>query len=387
MNSNIMDVFVEKNAYWQPYLGKDKKVYVSALAMTALYYNGNMAGATTTLPYVYAQESYKAATAWSQAANQDQSACAETVKATQLNSGLVTLYPYNISSSLNISGTHQQAFALDLESDNITVWYTLAGSNNSSNSKMRSSKYAADPGDAMEAYFIYTTAYGSGAITYCGAGHSSVTGRRTRNNDERKLFINVIVNSASAVPEMPTIKCYDPKQTWAAEDELPKDAEALASSGKTVYVKEVDSKTDDPDFDYKIGIPEKTKVTKVNIYYDLDYDDSDYSIRPSYTEDTDRMIKSYTKIGTAKLTSISGDIKDIVRNGDDSALTPDDSCYAPYGGNYTYIVVEVYYQGKTVPVYTMIKVKAADPLFDLTDNTIDVPAFGDFIAEKKNVFA
>ena len=172
-----------------------------------------------------------------------------------------------------------------------------------------------------------------------------------------------------------------------AEDELPKDAEALASSGKTVYVKEVDSKTDDPDFDYKIGIPEKTKVTKVNIYYDLDYDDSDYSIRPSYTEDTDRMIKSYTKIGTAKLTSISGDIKDIVRNGDDSALTPDDSCYAPYGGNYTYIVVEVYYQGKTVPVYTMIKVKAADPLFDLTDNTIDVPALGDFIAEKKNVFA
>ena len=41
---------------------------------------------------------------------------------------------------------------------------------------------------------------------------------------------------------MPTIKCYDPKQTWAAEDELPKDAEALASSGKTVYVKEVDSR-------------------------------------------------------------------------------------------------------------------------------------------------
>ena len=383
INANIMDV---KQAEWA-LKGSDTKVYVSALAMTALYYNGNMAGATTTLPYVYAQESYKAATAWSQASNQDQSACAETVKATQLNSGLVTLYPYNISSSLNISGTHQQAFALDLESDNITVWYTLAGSNNSSNSKMRSSKYAADPGDAMEAYFIYTTAYGSGAITYCGAGHSSVTGRRTRNNDERKLFINVIVNSASAVPEMPTIKCYDPKQTWAAEDELPKDAEALASSGKTVYVSEVDSKTDDPEFDYKIGIPEKTKVTKVNIYYDLDYDDSDYSIRPSYTENTDKMIKSYDKIGTAKLTSIAGDIKDIVRNGNGTALTPDDSCYAPYGGNYTYIVVEVYYQGKTVPVYTMIKVKAADPLFDLTDNTIDVPALGDFIAEKKNVFA
>jgi len=39
------------------------------------------------------------------------------------------------------------------------------------------------------------------------------------------------------------------------------------------------------------------------------------------------------------------------------------------------------------PVYTIIRVKASDPLFDLTDNTIDVPAYDDFIAEKKKVFA
>jgi|GEM_PF-3878955 len=37
------------------------------------------------------------------------------------------------------------------------------------------------------------------------------------------------------------------------------------------------------------------------------------------------------------------------------------------------------------PVYTIIRVKASDPLFDLTD--IDVPAYDDFIAEKKKVFA
>ncbi len=383
INSNIMDV---KQAEWA-LKGKDTKVYVSALAMTALYYNGNMAGATTTLPYVYAQESFKAATAWSQAANQDQSACAETVKAAQLNSGLVTLYPYNISSTLNISGTHQQAYALDLESQNITVWYTLAGSNNSSDAKTRSSKYAADPGDGMEAYYIYTTAYGSGAITYCGSGHSSVTGRRTRNNDERKLFINVIVNSAKAVPDIPTIKCYEPKKTWAAEDELPKDEEALASAGRTVYVREIQSKTDDPTFDYKIGIPENTKISKVNVYYDLDYDDSDYSIRPSYTDGTDKMITSYTSKGTTQLIDVKGDLKEIVRDSKDVKLKADDTCFAPYGGNYTYIVIEVYYQGKTVPAYALIKVKAADPLFDLTDNTIDIPAIGDFIAEKKNMFS
>lgn len=396
MNSNIMDIFVKKNADWQPYLGKEKNLFISPVAMTALYYNGNMAGATTTLPYVYAQESFKAATAWSQASNQDQSACAETVKATQLNSGLVTLYPYNISSSLNISGTHQQAYALDLESNNITVWYTLAGSNNSSNSKMRSSKYAADPGDAMEAYYIYTTAYGSGAITYCGSGHSSVTGRRTRNNDERKLFINVIVNSATAVPDMPTIKCYDPVETWKDEDELTKDEEILATSGRTVYNRVVDAKTDAPTFDYKIGIPENTKITKVNIFYDLNLDEESLKTEkpsmPVYEENVDKMILSYDEIGGKKVREISKQITDALRDGETRGnltvnLKPNDTYFAAYDGTHTYIVVQVEYQGMKAPVYTIIRVKASDPLFDLTDNTIDVPAYDDFIAEKKKVFA
>ena len=396
MNSNIMDIFVKKNAYWQPYLGKEKNLFISPVAMTALYYNGNMAGATTTLPYVYAQESFKAATAWSQASNQDQSACAETVKATQLNSGLVTLYPYNISSSLNISGTHQQAYALDLESNNITVWYTLAGSNNSSNSKMRSSKYAADPGDAMEAYYIYTTAYGSGAITYCGSGHSSVTGRRTRNNDERKLFINVIVNSATAVPDMPTIKCYDPVTTWEDKDELTKDEEILATSGRTVYNRVVDAKTDAPTFDYKIGIPENTKITKVNIFYDLNLDEESLKTEkpsmPVYEENVDKMILSYDEIGGKRVREISKQITDALRDGETRGnltvnLKPNDTYFAAYDGTHTYIVVQVEYQGMKAPVYTIIRVKASDPLFDLTDNTIDVPAYDDFIAEKKRVFA
>lgn len=82
-------------------------------------------------------------------------------------------------------------------------------------------------------------------------------------------------------------------------------------------------------------------------------------------------------------------MKEIARDdGTNVRLAPSDVCFAPYGGTYTYIVVEVYYQGKTTPVYALIKVKASDPLFDLTDNTIDVPAYDDdFIAEKKKVFA
>ena len=49
-------------------------------------------------------------------------------------------------------------------------------------------------------------------------------------------------------------------------------------------------------------------------------------------------------------------------------LKPSEECFAPYGGNYTYIVVEVYYGGEATPVQKIIKIKAADPLFNLTQN-------------------
>ena len=363
---------------------------ISALSMSSMYYAMDKSmGDGKYLNYIYANMDVNDAVKKTvRDGNHDETDLSQTAKASQLNEGLVTLYPFNIGSSLNISGTHQQAYSLDIENSNTKVWYTLAGCNNNSNKKAKSSMYAADPYDAMESYFIYTSAYGSGAITYCGAGHTSVTGSKTKNNDERKLFINVIVNSAAAVQPAPTLKCFEPKQTWKSEDELPKDKEALASTGRTVYVKTVDSKTEAPSFDYLVKIPNLTRITSVRLYYDLNYDDSDYSNRPSYTDGTDKLITEYTTKGDKSLTEITGELKEIARDdGTNVRLAPSDVCFAPYGGTYTYIVVEVYYQGKTTPVYALIKVKASDPLFDLTDNTIDVPAYDDFIAEKKKVFA
>ena len=73
---------------------------------------------------------------------------------------------------------------------------------------------------------------------------------------------------------------------------------------------------------------------------------------------------------------------------DSNNLKPTDELFAPYGGNYTYIVVEVYYNGKTKPIYTMIKVKASDSLFNLTqsDSAIQVAA-NDVAYTKKFVLA
>ncbi|MDD6406258.1 MAG: hypothetical protein PUG00_10765, partial [Clostridiales bacterium] len=399
MNANLKDakevskIRTENLNYFSDNLG----VYVSGLAMTALYTNGNMAGATNTQPYVYAgATSFKKAVEWSSAANgADYS---ETMKAAQLNSGVVTKYPYNIGTSLNVAGTHQQAYALDLDNKNTTVWYTLAGSNNKSDAKNRSSKYAASPGDGMESYYIYTTSYGSGAITYCGSGHSSVTGKGKRNNDERKLFINVIVNSATAVPESPIITCFEPTGTFETKDELEKDVEASNQSGKKIYSLDVDTKTDSPEFDFEISIPEGTKLSNVRVFYDLDYlnkndGNVDYNLAPGFNDSDkdadgndrtpDVLIKEYDK---RTLQSVESSLKSTIRS-DIDKLKLQESYFSPYGGFYTFIVVQVTYEGGTAPVYAIIKVKASDPLFDLTENTMDVPVIGDFVAEKKFIYA
>lgn len=401
INANISDALNTSNLLEKGNLYGSDNIYVSALAMTALYSNGNMSGATNTSPYVYARSSaFTKAVEWSGAANgADYS---ETMKASQLNSGMVTLYPYNIGSSLNIAGTHQQAYALDLESENTTVWYTLSGSNNKESASLRSSKYAASPYDAMESYYIYTTSYGSGAVTYCGSGHSSVTGKGKRNNDERRLFINVIVNSATAVPDTPVITCYDPENTFASEDELDKDVDASATSGRKVYVDEVGTKTDYPEFDLEVTVPESTELSRVRVFYDLDYytkkdDDSkevDYTKTPEYNvgktdadgneitpEVADKLIAEYTG---KDLTVTDGTFRKNLRK-TIKDLQLQNPYFAEYGGFETFIVVEATYndgEGEK-SIYSIIRIKVSDPLFNLTENAIDTPAVQDFLPEKK----
>lgn len=401
INANIKDALNKSKILKEGNLYGSDNIYVSALAMTALYSNGNMSGATNTSPYVYARSSaFTKAVEWSGAANgADYS---ETMKASQLNSGMVTLYPYNIGSSLNIAGTHQQAYALDLESENTTVWYTLSGSNNKESASLRSSKYAASPYDAMESYYIYTTSYGSGAVTYCGSGHSSVTGKGKRNNDERRLFINVIVNSATAVPDTPVITCYDPENTFATEDELDKDVDASATSGRKVYVDEVGTKNDYPEFDLEVTVPESTELSRVRVFYDLDYytkkdDDSrvvDYTKTPEYnvgktdadgnviTPDVeDKLIKEYTG---DELTVTDGTFRKNLRKAI-TDLQLQNTYFNEYGGFETYIVVEATYNDGDgeKSIYAIIRIKVSDPLFNLTENTIDTPVAQDFLPEKK----
>lgn len=122
-------------------------------------------------------------------------------RATKVNDGAITQYPYVMKDEIQIAGTHSQYYQLALEQDDnndnkndIVVWYCLAGAD----------KYTHSPNDVRNYYYFYS----KGNVIYTGAGHSAV-----KDSDEIELFINAIVaaaNVAAVKPEVNFIKSLDP---------------------------------------------------------------------------------------------------------------------------------------------------------------------------------
>ncbi|GHV33567.1 hypothetical protein FACS18949_07850 [Clostridia bacterium] len=91
------------------------------------------------------------------------------------NTGQVTTYPYDLSAAtLTVTQTHSQYYMLNMEKEDMVVWYTLGNNNNGH----------VVPNDVAGAYYIYSF----GNIFYSGVGH---TGPSTA--DEAKLFVNTLI--------------------------------------------------------------------------------------------------------------------------------------------------------------------------------------------------
>lgn len=310
-----------------------------------------------------------------------------TTKAVQVNRGIVTTYPYYIKSDLTISPTHCQTFALDLEDDSVTTWYTLAGDSSMqvgdkivslanytgtidyNNVKQNSSMYAASPKDGVNNYYIYS----KGNVTYCGAGHAAITGPSRNNNDERRLFINVLVNlvNKSTYTEPvsnPDIALYDPDGTLAPNGTVVKQD----ITGE--YYIDVTSINSYPEFGFSmIDLEPGQQVTDIQIYYDLDY------VKPASGASPDN---DYHENDSHVLIPIPGNKSDLIdylntkENGKNSiyqitsinwpGMVTQKSYFEKYDNKYTYIVIKVTLSGQTEPVYKRIRINLKEQLLDLT---------------------
>lgn len=137
----------------------------------------------------------------------------KTNKITQVNEGKITTYPYDINigdlhteagmnSTYTIAETHNQVYQCNMNGDDITVWFALAGGdfwNQNSDGT-----YSGIRNDAANAYYIFSRKN----VTYTGAGHTNKF-----TEIEAKLFINTLVAAYRDTYTAPSVSYRDKLDT------------------------------------------------------------------------------------------------------------------------------------------------------------------------------
>ncbi|MCM1273351.1 MAG: DUF5057 domain-containing protein [Clostridium sp.] len=342
----------------------------SAVAYSDALHASNDSSNPSAVAYKYAYLDWSYAAYWYNAASFDPRDNEQygTNRGSKNNDGLITLYPFTLSDDIYIAGTHPQSYALDLEDDKCTVWYSLAGGYNG---QQGSSMFAASPRDGQDNYFIYS--YKN--VYYCGAGHSKVTGVGKMNNDERKLYINIICNSVRKSAAMPSIYIYDYDKDTYGDKIKRKDGS---------YYTKVDDTDEYPEFSFKATTDSESTLDRVRIYYDLDYSDDNrsnaYVNNESHVLIADWDSKNVERAVRKNVYRYDPTLKTLVDQNDDpivdstnedgtsniaSALKLKPEYFDPYNGEYTYIVIEAT-DSSDNKVYQRIKVMLKDVLFNLT---------------------
>ena len=128
-----------------------------------------------------------------------------TEKVAEINEGQITMYPYDVTSTgyLSVAKTHAQYFQLDMEDDELVVWYTLDKTKDG-----LGDYYGAAPKDAANNYYIYSKRN----ITYTGAGHANIGG-----DAEIRLFVNTVIRAATAGNFVPKVTAVNGANTQIAD--------------------------------------------------------------------------------------------------------------------------------------------------------------------------
>ena len=211
----------------------------------------------------------------------------------QVNSGQITEYPYNIDETFDATHSHPQYLQLNMDTDSrdennnddIVVWYSL-----SKIDWWKDSYFAANEMDVRNNFFIYN----KGNITYTGSGDSEVT-----NDMERKLFVNTLVASYRSGTHAP--KTLFKESEW--------ESSATITSTYLPY---------DPEMNSGVGgflkdaLPVNFKVTNMDLQksddpiyvkYYVDGSQSDYTI---YVDG--KYYKEITPVSAYKLVEQDGNI-------------------------------------------------------------------------------
>lgn len=126
-----------------------------------------------------------------------------TRRVTKVNEGQITSYPYVIPDEFTIGNSHAQYYELNMEDDDITVWYCLSDDDPAGNGP-----YSVSPNDVRNNYYIYNKRN----IMYTVVGHETIdteyvpAAGSPYDEYEVKLFINCMIASYQAGLQGPIIE-------------------------------------------------------------------------------------------------------------------------------------------------------------------------------------
>lgn len=199
-----------------------------------------------------------------------------TTVASKLNEGQVTCYPYKIDDSLTIAPTHGQWYQLNMEDDDVTVWYTLANDNKAtawnatdSHGQGTALTYAVSPNDGANNYYIYS----KGNVFYSGVGHSTVDGAM-----EAKLFVNTMIAAYRSAYEPPAIEITNEEVFTEVENnytiELPQEFNNGSGGGEENDL-EAETFTATDTYTVKF-VPYEFNVVSTVLECTIQYEDGEY---------------------------------------------------------------------------------------------------------------
>ena len=257
-----------------------------------------------------------------------------TDRAEQNNVGIITMYPFSIPSELHISVTSPVSYAVDIENPDIVVYYSLAGGTVGTSSSL----FAADPMDGLNNYFLYQ--YNN--ITYTGAGHARITGYGRENNDERKLFINCILNAGKKSMRGPSVTLHDLNSTLDEVNNGRANKKVIPYSGEDCdYIIEIEDLDDFKGFDFLPHIPIGNTLDNVIVYYDVNHTD-DLEDDGVCQPDTGTDIEIFKSSRDPSNNVDGGILKDMQNSTTANKVKLLTSCFDPKkNGSYAYIVVQV----------------------------------------------
>ncbi len=208
----------------------------------------------------------------------------QTTRAVKLNTGFITQYPNVIGEEIDIRRTHAQWCQLNLEDEEVMVWYTLDGLTDDYNTtldnqaKYSTNIYKYNRKDGANNFYIYS----KGNITYSGAGHQTYEDTNFTAS-ELKLFINTMVAAIKAANNPPQVTILNGSKDF---------------NEKNAYIFSVDESAMQAELSFHVFDPDiidGSKVKDVKAFYDQNnngtYDAGDILVS-HYTDDTTQITRT-----------------------------------------------------------------------------------------------